>query len=171
MATFIRAAISGALSFTGFNADDPSSLFVAVSDATVEQNNNLQRDDVEGLVDNLNKGYINGKSSDDYSEAGIFVHIFDGICTPFNIEKCNLNLADSNEKFFSGTATHPDSIATGLMNERVSSPTAEKYGDEIYIFKAWDHYFGPAAGAVYYPCAAEQVCIHIKFCFSFSTHI
>jgi len=93
MATIIRAALSGALSFTGFNADDPSSLFVAVSDA-VEQNNNLQRDDVEGLVDNLNSGYINGKPSDDHSEAGIFLHILDGICSPtIDADKCDYNLA------------------------------------------------------------------------------
>ena len=161
MATIIRTAISGALSFTGFNAD-PSSLFVAVSDA-VEQNNNLQRDDVEGLVDNLNNGYINGKPSDDYSEAGIFLHMFDGICNPYSPDnKCEYNLANTkSKKFFMGTATHPDSIATALVNERLSSPASEKYGEEVYIFHSWDPFvtYGPAAGLVYYPCAAEQVCI------------
>ena len=100
MATIIRA-LSGALSFTGFNADDPSSLFVAVSDAaTVEQNNNLQRDDVEGLVDNLNNGYINGKPTNDYSEAGIFLHILDGICSPtIDADKCDYNLANTKRSF------------------------------------------------------------------------
>ena len=94
-------ALSGALSFTG-NADDSSSLFIAVSDgATVEQNNNLQRYDVEGLVDNLNNGYINGKPTNDYSEAGIFLHVFDGICSPFDTDKCNYNLAKSKQKLFS----------------------------------------------------------------------
>lgn len=59
-----------------------------------------------------------------------------------------------------GTATHPDSIATALVNERISSPASEKYGEEVYVFPAWGLVtYGPAAGLVYYPCAAEQVCI------------
>ena len=100
MATIIRAALSGALSFTGFNADDSSSLFIAVSDATVEQNNNLQRYDVEGLVDNLNNGYMNGKPTNDYSEAGIFLHILDGICSPtIDADKCDYNLANTKRSF------------------------------------------------------------------------
>lgn len=175
MATIIRAALTGALSFTGFNADDPSSLFVAVSDATVEQNNNLQRDDVEGLVDNLNNGYINGKPSDDYSEAGIFLHVLDGICDGAfynNGNECNYNLADSKEKFFSGTASHPDWIATGLFNKNISSPS-EKFGDEIYIFPAWQANYGPGAAFVYYPCSAEQVsiiCVSVG-CICNCTHI
>jgi len=165
MATFIRTALSGALSFTGFNADDPSSLFVAVSDATVEQNNNLQRDDVEGLVDNLNSGYVNGKPSDDYSEAGIFLHMLDGIYNPYSPDnKGDYNLANTkSKKFFMGTSEHPDNIATALVNEKLSSPASEKYGEEVYIFHSWDSIvtFGPAAGLVYYPCAVEQVCISL----------
>ena len=84
--------------------------------------------------------------------------MFDGICSPFDTDKCNYNLA--NKKFLMGTATHPDSIATALVNERISSPASEKYGEEIYVFPAWGLVtYGPAAGLVYYPCAAEQVCI------------
>ena len=154
MTTFIRAALSGALSFTGFVLDQSSSL-VAVSDAVHE--NDLLGSNIEGLVDNLNKGYLHGEPSDDYSEAGIFLHVLDGVCTPLDIPNCNFNLADSKEKFFSGTDAKPGNLATALMNEMISSPSSEKYGDEVYVWKSWEALYGPAVGVLYYPCAAKQV--------------
>ena len=157
MTTLVRAALSGALSFTGFVSDQSSSFVaVSVSDA-VHENDLLLGNNIEGLVDNLNKGYLHGEPSDDYSEAGIFLHVLDGVCNPLDIGNCNFNLADSKEKFFNGTALKPGNLATALMNEMISSPSSEKYGDEVYVWKSWEALFGPAVGVVYFPCAAKQV--------------
>ena len=109
--------------------------------------------------------YINAKPSDDYSEAGIFLHTFDGICNPDKISKCNFNLGEAKkEKFFNGTVTHPDNIVPLLTNKRIGSPESNKYGDENYVFHSWDFHYGPAAGAIYYPCAVEKVCISCFMC-------
>ena len=151
-----------------YNNVSQSSSFAAALSNSIENDTDIE---LEALIDNLNKGYTNGRPSYDYNEAGIFVHTIDGFCNPYadptqTGNKCNYNLADSSEtQFFGGTITNPNRIAASLINEMVSSPKLSDYEyDEIGIFPSWDpdgtdDAYGPAAGIVYYSCAVKQVCI------------
>ena len=115
-------------------------------------------DNIEGMVDDLNHRYLNGKPSNDYGEAGLFLHMLDGFCDPFDISlaaTCDYNLEDAPSKsFFGGTIDNPNNLATSLISDVLTTPKSNEYGDSIYVFPPG---FGPAAGLIFSPCAAEKV--------------
>ena len=94
---------------------------------------------VHGIVDDLNKKYINGKSSTDFGEAGVVLRIIDGICDAFDdpTAVCNHNMANSPpEVFFGGTIHGRDDLVSTLHNDAISTPTDQ--GGEIPVYKAWE---------------------------------
>ena len=88
--------------------------------------------DIEGLVDVLNGRYINGKPSSDYAEAGIFIHLFDGICDLYNPDPpCDYNLKNNPPgKFFGGTVDNPQNLATSVINNELNTPMSIEYVTE-----------------------------------------
>lgn len=121
------------------------------------------------MIDNLNDRYANGKPSNDYNEAGIFLRMIDSICNPIQTPgtpPCDYNLANSPPAtLFGGTVVQelqdkkPD-LVTSLKNNMFDTPISDEYGDEISIFESWglngDLAYGPAAGFIWFPCAAEK---------------
>ena len=77
---------------------------------------------------------------------------------------CDYNLKNNPPgKFFGGTVDDPKNLATSLMNNELNTPMSIEYGDGISVFLTWLGY-GPAAGFVLFPCAAEQVSVLLDVC-------
>lgn len=113
------------------------------------------------MVDDLNSRYANGKPSDDYGEIGIVLRMIDGVCLGASCVEasctCDHNMAHApTSAFFGGTVDGINDLVSASYNKMINSPESIDFGDEIYIFPSWSSGFGPAAGLVYYPCAAEK---------------
>ena len=115
------------------------------------------------LVDDLNERYRSGKPTNNFGEAGIFLRIIDSFCggADPNAPPCDYNMANSPpgtilSSTFLGESMKKPNFAVSLKNDMFDTP--KDYGDEIPIFESWNKSgpFGPAAGVIYFPCAAEK---------------
>jgi len=118
-------------------------------------------------VDDLNERYRSGQPSNDYAKAGIFLRMIDGICNPA-LPDCDYNIANSPPGIvFAGTvegSTKKPNLPVSLKNDMFDTPKSKEYGDQIAIFQPWVYApppmqfspYGPAAGYIYFSCAAEK---------------